>query len=146
MKVTGSHLIARALRAEGIETVFALAGDHTLPLMDFMAGEGFQFIDTRHEQAAVDMGTAWGRITGAPGVCMFTTPGHANAIPGLTLAQHMESPLINIAGCAEQNRLGQGASQEIDQIGMAKPVTKGAWFISDPHRIPEFFAPRPPRR
>ena len=85
MTVTGSELIARALRLEGIETVFALAGDHTLPLMDRMARDGFRFIDTRHEQAAVDMANAYGRITGTPGVTMFTTPGHANAIPGLTL-------------------------------------------------------------
>jgi len=140
MTVTGSELIARALRLEGIETVFALAGDHTLPLMDRMARDGFRFIDTRHEQAAVDMANAYGRITGTPGVTMFTTPGHANAIPGLTLAHHMESPLVNISGCADQDRLGQGASQEIDQVGMAAPVTKGSWFVSDPYRIPEFIA------
>ena len=140
MAVTGSHLISQALKVEGVEKVFALAGDHTLPLMDVMAQQGFQFIDTRHEQAAVDMANAWGRITGSPGVTMFTTPGHANAIPGLTLAHHMESPIINIGGCAPQDRLGQGAMQEIDQVGMAKPVTKGAWLISDPYRIPEYFA------
>lgn len=140
MTVTGSHLIARALRAEGVEKVFTLAGDHTLPLMDLMADEGFHFIDTRHEQAAVNMAIAWGRITGSPGVCLFTTPGHANAVPGLTLAHHMESPVINIVGCAEQSRLGQGASQEIDQVGMARPVTKGAWFVSDAYRIPEMVA------
>ena len=140
MKVTGSNLIVRALRAEGVEKVFTLAGDHTLPLMDAMADDGFQFLDTRHEQAAVNMAIAWGLITGSPGVTMFTTPGHANAIPGLALAQHMESPVINIAGCADQSRLGQGAMQEIDQVGMASPVTKGAWLISDPYRIPEYFA------
>ena len=140
MKVTGSELIARALRLEGVETVFALAGDHTLPLMDHMASEKFRFIDTRHEQAAVDMANAYGRITGVPGVSMFTTPGHANAIPGLTLAHHMESPLVNISGCADQDKLGQGASQEIDQVGMARPVTKGSWLLSDPYRIPEFLA------
>ena len=141
MKLTGSHLIARALKAEGVEKVFALAGDHTLHLMDVMADEGFQFIDSRHEQGAVDMGTAWGRITGSPGVCMFTSPGLANAIPGLAFAQHMESPLVNILGSAAQDRLGQGVSaQELDQIGMAKPVTRGAWFLSDPYRIPETFA------
>ena len=140
MAVTGSHLISQALKGEGVEKIFALAGDHTLPLMDVMAQQGFQFIDTRHEQAAVDMANAWGRITGSPGVTMFTTPGHANAIPGLTLAHHMESPIINIVGCAPQDRLGQGAMQEIDQVGMAKPVTKGAWLISDPYRIPEYFA------
>ena len=141
MKVTGSHLIVQALRAEGIERIFTLAGDHTLHLMDVMAEDGFKFIDTRHEQAAVDMANACGRITGSPGISMFTSPGHVNAIPGLALAYHMESPVINITGCAAQNRLGQGiAQQEIDQVGMAKPITKGAWLISDPYRIPEYFA------
>lgn len=141
MKVTGSHLIVQALRAEGIDQIFTLAGDHTLHLMDVMAEDGFKFIDTRHEQAAVDMANAWGRITGSPGISMFTSPGHVNAIPGLALAYHMESPVINITGSAAQNRLGQGiAQQEIDQVGMAEPITKGAWFISDPYRIPEYFA------
>lgn len=141
MKVTGSHLIVQALQAEGIDQIFTLAGDHTLHLMDVMADEGFKFIDTRHEQAAVDMANAWGRITGSPGVSMFTSPGHVNAIPGLALAYHMESPVINITGSAAQHQLGQGiAQQEIDQVGMAKPITKGAWFISDPYRIPEYFA------
>ena len=137
---TGAHLIARALKAEGVEKVFTLAGDHVLPTMDVLADEGFQFIDTRHEQAAVDMANAWGRITGKPGVTMFTTPGHANAIPGLTLAHHTESPVINIVGSAARDRLGQGAQQEIDQVGMAKPVTRGSWLVPDPYRIPEFMA------
>jgi acetolactate synthase-1/2/3 large subunit len=140
MRITGSHLIARALKAEGVTKVFTLAGDHTLPLMDLMAQEGFDFIDTRHEQGAVHMANAWSRITGSPGVCLFTTPGHANAIAGLALAQHMEAPVINIVGCADQDRLGQGAAQELDQIGMANPVTKGAWFVGDPRRIPEYLA------
>ena len=140
MAIKGSHLIARALKAEGVNTIFALAGDHTLTLMDVMAADGFRFLDTRHEQAAVDMANAWGRITGSPGVTMFTTPGHANAIPGLALASHTEAPLVNISGCASQDRLGQGAMQEIDQVGMATPVTKGAWLVTDPYRIPEFFA------
>ena len=140
MKLTGSHLIVKALKAEGVEKIFCLAGDHTLPLMDLMADEGFHFIDTRHEHAAVDMATAWGRVTGTPGVCLFTTPGHANAIPGLTNALKMEAPVINISGCADQSRLGEGAMQEIDQVGMAAPVTKSSRFVSDPYRIPGMFA------
>jgi acetolactate synthase-1/2/3 large subunit len=126
MKISGSDLIVRAMQAEGIDTVFAIAGDHTLPLMDAMADQGFRFIDTRHEQGAVDMANAWARVTGTAAVSMFTTPGHANAIPGLTLASHMESPVVNIAGSADQSHLGKGAPQEIDQVGMARPVTKGA--------------------
>lgn len=113
-QVQGVDLVVRDLKNEGIDTISVIAGDHTLTLMDRMADEGFRFIDTRHEQAAVDMANAYGRINGKPGVTMFTTPGHASAIPGLTIAHQMESTVINIVGCAAQDRLGQGAAQEID--------------------------------
>ena len=138
--VSGSELIARALKLEGVETVFTLAGDHILPTLDTMADRGFNFIDTRHEQAAAHMADAWGRITGQPGVAMYTTPGFANAIPGLTNAMHSGSPLLSISGCAELQELGRGAMQEIDQVGMARPVTKDAWMVTDARRIPDMIA------
>lgn len=138
--VTGSHLIARALRNEGVSTVFTLAGDHILPVLDVMADQDFRFIDTRHEQAAVHMADAWGRITGQPGVAMYTTPGFANAVPGLASASHSESPLLSISGSAELSELGRGAMQEIDQVGMAAPTTKGAWMVTDARRIPDMMA------
>ena len=37
--VTGSHLLAQALKHEGVHTVFALAGDHVLPALDVMADQ-----------------------------------------------------------------------------------------------------------
>ena len=139
MPMNGSQIISRLLREEGIDTVFTIAGDHTLPLMDQLARDGIRFVDSRHEQAAVDMANAYGRITGRAAVTLFTTPGHANAISGLNFAHHLESPVINIAGCAEQSRLGQGASQEIDQVGMARPVTKGAWLVPTASALPNYF-------
>jgi acetolactate synthase-1/2/3 large subunit len=139
-KVTGSHLIGKALKLEGIRHIFTLAGDHILPVLDVMADMDFRFLDTRHEQAAVHMADAWGRITGQPGVCMYTTPGFANAIPGLAHAQHSESPVISISGSADLAELGRGAMQEIDQIGAATPFTKGAWLVHDARRIPDFIA------
>ena len=140
MKLTGSQLITRALRLEGVDTVFTLAGDHILPLLDVMADEGFRLIDCRHEQAAVHMADAWARITGKLGVCMFTTPGHANAIPGLANAMSTESPVLNIAGSAELRNYDRGVMQEIDQVNMAKPVTKGAWLVHEAARIPDYVA------
>jgi len=89
---TGSHLIARALQREGITNIFTLAGDHVLPVLDVLSDEGFRLIDTRHEQAAVHMADAWGRITGQPGVSMYTTPGLANAIPGISSAPSARGP------------------------------------------------------
>jgi acetolactate synthase-1/2/3 large subunit len=139
-RVTGSHLICKALKLEGVHNVFALAGDHILPILDTMADQDFRIIDTRHEQAAVHMADAWNRITEQPGVCMYTTPGFANAIPGLTNAMHTEAAVISIAGCADMHDLGNGAQQEIDQVGMAAPVTKGSFMVPDVRRIPEFIA------
>jgi len=139
-KVTGSHLIGRALKLEGVQNIFTLAGDHILPVLDVLADMDFRFIDTRHEQAAVHMADAWGRITRQPGVCMYTTPGFANALPGLAHALHSESPVISISGSADLAELGRGAMQEIDQIGAATPFTKGAWLVHDARRIPDYIA------
>jgi acetolactate synthase-1/2/3 large subunit len=139
-RVTGSHLICKALQLEGVRNIFALAGDHILPVLDVMADQDFRIIDTRHEQAAVHMADAWSRITEQPGVCMYTTPGFANAIPGLTNAMHTEAPVISIAGCADAHDLGRGAQQEIDQVAMAGPMCKGSFMVNDTQRIPEFIA------
>ena len=139
-RVTGSHLICKALKFEGVKNIFGLAGDHILPVLDVMADQNFRIIDTRHEQAAVHMADAWSRITEQPGVCMYTTPGFANAIPGLTNAMHTEGPVISIAGCADTHDLGRGAQQEIDQVGMAEAMCKGSFMVHDVRRIPEFMA------
>ena len=56
--VTGSHLIGRALKLEGVDNMFTLAGDHILPLLDVLHDMGFHYVDTRHEQAAVHMADA----------------------------------------------------------------------------------------
>ena len=139
-RVTGSHLICKALKLEGVRNIFAWPA--IIPAGARRdGGSGFQVCyDTRHEQAAVHMADAWSRITEQPGVCMYTTPGFANAIPGLTNAMHTEGPVISIAGCADSHDLGRGAQQEIDQVHMAAPVTKGSFMVDGIRRIPEFIA------
>ena len=139
-RLNGGQLIAKALQLEDVQNVFTLAGDHVLPVLDVLADMNFALIDTRHEQAAVHMADAWGRITGQPGVAMYTTPGFANAVPGLANALHSDSPLLSISGSAELHELGRGAMQEIDQTGMAAPTTKGAWTVTDARRIPDMIA------
>src|SRR5919109_392741 len=123
-KISGSHLIGKALQLEGVKNIFTLAGDHILPVLDVMADMDFRFVDTRHEQAAVHMADAWGRLTGQPGVSMYTTPGFANALPGLAHALHSESPVISMSGSADLGEVGRGAMQEIDQGGAARALTK----------------------
>jgi acetolactate synthase-1/2/3 large subunit len=110
-------------------------------LVDAAADEGIEFIDTRHEGAAMHMADGYARITGQPAVALFTGgPGFANAISGLPAIYTSESPVIFVAGCAELPEKGQATFQEIDQVAMAAPVSKGAWMIHDKNRIPEFVA------
>lgn len=140
MSITGSHLFARALEREGVRTVFTLAGDHILPVLDVMEDFDFQFIDGRHEQAVVHMADAWARINDQIGVCMVTTPGHANALPGLVHAMATEAPVLNISGSDKLSKYDRGMMQEIDQIGMAKATCKAAWLVRDADRLPEYIS------
>ena len=139
-KLTGSSILGKALQIEGVQTVFTLAGDHVLPALDTLSDMDFRFVDTRHEAAAVHMADAWARVTGSPGVAMYTTPGFANAIPGLTSALHSEGSVLSISGSAPLADLGRGATQEIEQVAMVAPVTKGSWMVTDPRRIPQMVA------
>ena len=140
-KLTGAHLFVRCLKMEGIEKVFTIVGDTILPLVDAAEDEGIQFIDARHEGAALHMADGYARITGKPAVGMFTGgPGFSNAISALPAIYTSESPVIFIAGAAPMPEHGMTAFQEIDQIGMTAPVTKGSWMIHDKTRIPEMVA------
>ena len=67
-------------------------------------------------------------------------PGFSNAISALPAIYTSESPVVFVAGCAELPEKGMTAFQEIDQVSMAAPVTKGAWLIHDKTRIPEYVA------
>lgn len=139
-KLTGSDLLNLSLKAEGVDTLFGIAGDHILDMLDRMVDEPFRMIDTRHESGAVHAADSYSRILRRASVALSTTPGHANAVPALANALHSEAPVVNIAGSADSPNLGRGAMQEFDQIGIARPVTKGAWQVPSPERIPEYVA------
>ena len=139
-KITGSDLIIKCLKMYQVDTIFGIAGDHILHLLDKLIDQDFRMIDGRHEAASVHMANAYSRILRKPGVVMSTTPGHANAVAGLANAMHSEAPVINIAGSADSSNIGRGAMQEFDQVGIAKPVTKGAWEIPSVERIPEYIS------
>lgn len=139
--LTGAHLFIRCLKQEGIEKVFTIVGDTILPLVDAAADEGIEFIDTRHEGAALHMADGFARITGRPAVGMFTGgPGFSNAISALPAIFTSESPVVFVAGCAELPEKGMTTFQEIDQVAMAAPVSKGSWMIHDKTRIAEYVA------
>lgn len=124
----GADLLARTLARVGVKHLFSLSGNHIMPLYDAALDAGLSIVHTRHEGAAVHMADAWGRLTGQPGVALFTGgPGHANAVGALYTALASESPVVMLSGHAPLNELGKGSFQEMRQAELALPVCKQSW-------------------
>ncbi|RPI93497.1 MAG: hypothetical protein EHM32_07930 [Spirochaetales bacterium] len=108
--VTAGQLAADALTELGVDQVFFLAGGHTYPLQEGLKNNGIRMLATRHEQAAVFMAEAWGRMTRKPGIAMVTAgPGFTNALTPIANARMANSPLLLIAGV-----VGLGACEKLD--------------------------------
>ena len=98
-QVSGGSLVAKVLKQEGVDYIFALSGGHIDPIFQGCLDEGIRVIDTRHEQAAVFMADGWARVTGQPGIAVVTAgPGVTNAITGLWVSQGTASPIIVFGG------------------------------------------------
>ncbi len=71
-RINGGKLIARVLKQEGVEYIFALSGGEIDPIFQGCTDEGIKVIDTRHEQAAVFAAEGWAMMTGKPGIAAAT--------------------------------------------------------------------------
>lgn len=124
----GAHLLVEAFKTAGINKIFTLSGNHIMPVYDAIFESNIDLIHTRHEGATVHMADAWARLTGEVGIALVTGgPGHANAVSALYTAAMAESPVVLISGHAPIGQLGKGAFQEMNQAGIAAPLTKASW-------------------
>jgi acetolactate synthase-1/2/3 large subunit len=137
----GADVVARTLAASGARQVFALSGNHVMPIFDAALDAGLRLVHVRHEAAAVHMADAWARLTGEVGVALVTGgPGHANAVSALYTALEAESPVLLVSGHAALGELGQGAFQEMRQAELAAPVTKASWTVQSAERLADDLA------
>jgi acetolactate synthase-1/2/3 large subunit len=136
-KVSGNDLVADALKDEGVSDVFYLTGG---PMVDVALRciERFRTIDFRHEQAAAMAAHSYSRVSGKPGVCFAASgPGATNLITGVGNAFLDACPVVALGGASAVSQAGMLAFQEMDQVGMFKPITKYAEKVIDVRRIPE---------
>src|SRR5262245_47717245 len=140
-ELTGGQLVARTLSQAGVGHLFTLCGGHILPIYDGCLTEGVAIIDVRHEQAAAHAADAYARLTRGIGVALVVPgPGVTDAVTGVANAYAARSPLLLIGGAAPLGLRGLGALQETEQIALLKPITKGAWSVSETRQIPEVLA------
>ena len=125
--VHAGRLIARRLKASGVDTVFTLSGGHLFSIYDGCRDEGIRLIDTRHEQTATFAAEGWSKVTRLPGVAALTAgPGVTNGMSAMAAAQQNQSPLVVLGGRAPALRWGMGSLQEIDHVPFVAPLTRFA--------------------
>jgi len=140
-KLDGGSLVGKALKKEGVQTLFTLWGDHMTPAMRGCDQEGIRIIDVRHEQAAGHAAEGWARVTGRPGVAMVTAgPGVTNIFTALANAFYSGSPVLVLAGRSPINSNEKSPLQEMNHLEFVRPVTKWAGTVYEAKRIPEYIS------
>src|SRR6201988_3514004 len=125
--VNAGHLIARRLRASGIDTAFTLSGGHLFSIYDGCRAENIRLIAPRHEQTAAFAAEGWAKVTRQPGVAALTAgPGVTNGMSAMAAAQQNSSPLLVLGGRAPAQRWGMGSLQEIDHVPFVAQLTRFA--------------------
>ncbi len=137
-KVMGGDLVAKTLKAAGVDTIFTLCGGHVAAIYEGCLNHDIRVIDTRHEQAAGHAADAWARLTRNVGVALVTAgPGVTDAVTAVANAYQAGSPLLLLGGAAPTELMGRGALQEMEQVDLLRPITKWSVHVADTARIPE---------
>ncbi len=133
MELTGAEIVIESLKKEGVETLYGYPGGAVLHIYDALYNQQkINHILVRHEQAAVHAADGYARATGKPGIVLVTSgPGATNAITGIATA-HMDSiPMVVISGQVPCEMIGNDAFQEVDMIGVSRPVVKHNFLVKD---------------
>ncbi|HHZ73516.1 MAG: thiamine pyrophosphate-binding protein [Gammaproteobacteria bacterium] len=139
--ISGGHLVAKALKNEGVDTIFTLCGGHIIDIYDGCLDEGIRIIDVRHEQTAAHAADGYARQTGRLG-CVVTTagPGCTNAITGVATAFRSESPILHIGGQSSLTQHRMGSLQDLPHVDMMTPITKFASGVFSTERVADMIS------
>jgi acetolactate synthase-1/2/3 large subunit len=127
-QMSAGRAIVEVLKAEGVRAVFGMPGGHTLSIYDALYDTPeIRHVLVRHEQVAASMAAGYAQLTGEPGVCCVTAgPGATNLVTGIAEAFIGALPIVILAGRAATSTTHRGASQEIAQDQVFRPITKWA--------------------
>src|SRR5258707_1744335 len=133
----GAELFVQESARLGLDTIFTLVGDHLNEVLAAAARAGLRIVDMRHESAVTHAADAWARIHRRPALSLVTGgPGHTNSLTGIATANLAGSPLIAVSGSRPRGLADRQAFQDIDQVGMTRPVVKWAAEVPSAGAIP----------
>lgn len=138
MEIKGTELFVKALKAEGVDTLFGYPGGMAIDLFDALYGDqDIEVILPRHEQALIHAADGYARSTGKVGVCLVTSgPGATNLVTGIATANFDSVPLVCFTGQVATNLIGNDAFQEVDIVGITRSICKYAVTVRDRKDLP----------
>ena len=133
---SAAALVARFLKARGVDRVFALCGGHIMPLWMRLDAEGIRIIDVRDERAAVYMAHAHAELSGGLGVALVTAgPGVTNAMTGIANAHVARAPVLVLSGTPPKAQENRGALQDMAHTAFVAPLTRYARTVREPDLV-----------
>jgi len=137
----GGQLIVEALEAQRVARVFCVPGESYLPVLDALYDSAIETTVCRQEGGAAMMAEAWGKLEGAPGVCMVTRgPGATNAAAGVHVAAQDSTPMVLFVGQIDSACRHREAFQEVDYRQMFGDMAKWVAEIDSAERVPEMIS------
>jgi acetolactate synthase-1/2/3 large subunit len=133
---SAAGVIARFLKARGVDRIFALCGGHIMPIWMRADAEGVRIIDVRDERAAVYMAHAHGELTGGLGVALVTAgPGVTNAMTGIANAHVARAPVLVLSGVPPRAQENRGALQDLRHTDLVRSITRYARTVREPAMV-----------
>jgi len=137
VEMSGAKAFVKALKREGVETLFGVTGGAVLPITDELYHSDIRFVMARHEQGASHMADGYARASGRVGACIATSgPGATNLVTGIATANIDSVPLVAFTGQVPTGMIGTDAFQEVDIIGISASATKYNVQVRRPSEIP----------
>lgn len=139
MEMKGTELFVKALKEEGVETLFAYPGGMAIDLFDALYGQDeIDVVLPRHEQGLIHAADGYARSTGKTGVCLVTSgPGATNLVTGIATANFDSVPLVCFTGQVPTHLIGNDAFQEVDIVGVTRNICKYAVTVREREKLGE---------
>ena len=136
-KITGAEIFIRSLIEEKVEVLFGFPGGVILNVYDKLyRNKSFRHVLVRHEQGGTHEADGYARATGKPGVIIITSgPGATNTTTGIATAYMDSIPLVVFTGQVASNLIGNDAFQEVDTLGVTRPITKHNFIVRDVRQL-----------
>lgn len=137
----GADLLVECLVKQGVDYIWGIPGAKVDAIYDALLDSPIKLVLCRHEQNAAFIASAYGRLTGKPGVVLVTSgPGVSNLATGLLTATTEGDPVIAIgAGVARAMKLKE-SHQSADNLKLMEAVTKARSEVLMVESIPEIIA------